>query len=430
MALVELERRSKVAIARGLPWPTAYLLPRPEGQPAVWREFSQASVWAALGASGLFLSGNVALQVVLARQLGLSAAQAGSWMLVAWLTCAACTAGLSLWYRQPLVFSPSQITIIYLGTLAGALSPADVAGAMIMAGVLFVALGWLGMADRILRWLPFPVVMAMFAGTVLSYLTALVKATTSDPLVAGACVGGYVAGRALRSAPVPPLGIALLAGAVAVALTHGPDPSAVEWAAPSIVAVQPHFSLRVLFVAAVPIVVMVYGVGWVPGAGFLRRQGYNTPVASMTVAGGLATIVNALCGGHVQCISRDAGVMLAGPDLGSRGTRYWAAALTAGVMLAIAAGATPLMRLMAILPPSYLITVAGLAIVAPFQSALEHAFQSHLRLSVVVAFAVAATPFTAGRMPAPFWGLLAGALVSVVLERPALQELWRESAIV
>ena len=88
---------------------------------------------------------------------------------------------------MPLYGPPVAWTIpglVYLGTLAGQYSIAEIVGANLITGVLIIALGLLGVGARIMAWLPLPIVMGMFAGSILSYVTRLVTATVSDFAVA------------------------------------------------------------------------------------------------------------------------------------------------------------------------------------------------------------------------------------------------------
>jgi len=54
-----------------------------------------------------------------------------------------------------------------------------------VAGVLLLALVLLGIGGRIMTWLPLPIVMGMFAGSILEYIVRMVKATVEDVAVAG-----------------------------------------------------------------------------------------------------------------------------------------------------------------------------------------------------------------------------------------------------
>ncbi len=81
--------------------------------------------------------------------------------------------------------------------------------------------------------------------------------------------------------------------------------------------------------------------------------------------------------------------------------------------------------LIAVLPRSFVVTLAGLAILASLQSALETAFGGKLRFGALAALAVAATPFAVFGITSAFWAILAGIAASFMAERGELLAYWR-----
>jgi hypothetical protein len=105
--------------------------------------------------------------------------------------------------------------------------------------------------------------------------------------------------------------------------------------------------------------------------------------------------------------------------------RYWASMLVACAMVVIALAAAPVTSLVGILPHSYVITLAGLAILPSFQDAMERAFGGTLRFSSLVAFLVSATPFSILGITSAFWALVIGIGVALITDRAQLLTHWR-----
>ncbi|HJN87218.1 MAG: benzoate/H(+) symporter BenE family transporter [Dehalococcoidia bacterium] len=63
---------------------------------------------------------------------------------------------------------------------------------------------------------------------------------------------------------------------------------------------------------------------------------------------------------------------------------------------------------------------------ASLQDAFEKAFSSPLRFGALVAFAVAATPFSFMGITSALWAVVAGLVASLAAERPPLLSYWRE----
>lgn len=394
--------------------------------PAIARDFNAAALWAGLTTFVWFASGMVPLQIAVSGQLGLSAVQSSSGTFIVWFSAAASSIILSLCYRQPIPITWTIPGLIYLGTLAGQFTFSELVGANLMAGFLIVVLGLLGIGGRIMDWLPLPIVMGMFAGNILDYITRMVKATVDDVLVAGPTVAGYLLARIVGKPTVPPMGLAIVCGGLAVLLSHQPPASPPLWSLPKLVVPEMSFSLPAFVAVSLPMVVLSMGLGNVQGLGFLVAQGYQVPVKPVTVLVGISSVFNALLGGYPAIVGRTAVAILAAPDAGPMASRYRASLIAAALTLIIALAASPVTSLVSILPRGYVLALAGLAILSSLQEALEKAFGGKLRFGALVAFAVAATPFGFAGITSAFWAVIAGFVASLLAERSELQLHWRK----
>src|SRR5262249_36065461 len=160
----------------------------------------------------------------------------------------------------------------------GQYSIAELAGANLVAGALIIALGLMGVGAHIMAWLPLPIVMGMFAGSILSYVTRMVAATTSDLAVAGSAVTAFVLGRAINSPRMPPLGFAMIAGGIAIYATGTFASVPIQWELPTIAVPEIAFSPSVIIAISLPMLVLAMGLGNVQGMGFLIAQGYRVPI--------------------------------------------------------------------------------------------------------------------------------------------------------
>src|SRR5439155_10437283 len=228
-----------------------------------------------------------------------------------------------------------------------------------------------------------------------------------------------------RNPRVPPLSLALIAGAVAVFIMHTDTPAPVDWSLPSLVVPSMHFSIQSVLAISLPLIVLSIGLGNVQGLGYMAEQGYRVPADRVTLVLGINTVVNAIFGGHTAQVSRNGIPIMASPQAGQMHGRYWASLLVAPAMLLIALAAAPVTSLLGILPHSYIVTLAGLAILPSFQDAIERAFGSTLRFGALVSFLVAATPFAIFGITSAFWALLAGVVAAFITDRGQLITHWR-----
>ena len=82
--------------------------------------------------------------------------------------------------------------------------------------------------------------------------------------------------------------------------------------------------------------------------------------------------------------------------------------------------------LMLATPPAYIATLAGLAMLRVLQASFVTAFATRFTLGALVTFIVTVSDVTVLNIGAAFWGLVAGLLVSLLLERPHFAESVRD----
>jgi benzoate membrane transport protein len=360
-----------------------------------------------------------ALLAVLADlELGLH--ETAAWITAVWLTGGIATLAVTLRTRQPVPLVWSFPCLAYLGSVGHGLGYRELVGASLVAGVGIVLLALLGAGERIMAWLPLPLVVATFAGSIAAYVLAAARATVTDAAIGCAAVGAYAAARALRSRRVPPVAVAAVAAAVAVVALGRVDAAALEWSAPALSLPAPSFSGSVIL-ASLPLIVLSLGMSTVQGLGFLVSEGYRVPVNRISLAVGLTSVANALLGGHPAGIGRNAAVLVGGPEAGPLERRYRASVVSGVLLLGLALGAGTIAALVGSLPPSVVAVVGGLALLSPFEDALRKSFRGGLPLGATAAFAVAATPVAILGIGSAFWALIAGYAVSLLLERGRLR---------
>jgi benzoate membrane transport protein len=395
----------------------------------LFRDLNLAALTAGLTAFLWYAFGAVPLHLGVSDELGLDRAQTSSWIFIVWATGAVSSILLTLRYRQPIPITWSIPGLVYLGTLAGEYSFAELVGANLVAGLLILGLAVFGVGRRIMAWLPLPIVLGMFAGSVLEYVIRLVEVTVDDTLVVGSAVGGYLVGRALANPRLPPVGLAVACGGLAVVVADRATPEPVAWALPAVQTPDMAFTFSAVVAVSVPLAVLAIGLGNVQGIGFLLAQGYRVPVNPITVVVGLDSVVNAFFGGHQAIVARTGVAILAGRDAGPMPQRYWANLVAASLTLLLALSAATVASLLQVLPATFIVGLAGLAIFTALQDSVEKAFAGRLRFGAMVAFVVAATPFAYAGITSDFWAIVAGLVASVLVERRELTEELKNSRV-
>lgn len=374
------------------------------------------------GLIGLIFAATGPVAVILAVGLrgGLSQAELASWIFGVFFLNGILTV-LACWlYRQPLSFFWTIPGTILVGPALGHLSWPEVIGAFFATGAFILVLGLTGWVRVAMKAVPMPIVMGMVAGVFLRFGTDLVRSMVDNPLIAVPMVVAFVALSAYTAlgSRLPPVVGALLAGGIAVALsgrlTLDDTPAASQvLAAP--VFTMPQWSGQAMVELVVPLAITVLVVQNGQGIAVLRVAGHNAPVNFVTIACGVWSLITAAVGSVSTCLTGPTNALLTAS--GERGRQY-----TAGIccgIFAIAFGlfAPFVTRLMLAAPAAFIAVLAGVAMLRVLQASFVTAFSSRFTLGALVAFVVTVTDVTLLRIGAAFWGLVAGLLVSLLLER-------------
>ena len=177
----------------------------------------------------------------------------------------------------------------------------------------------------------------------------------------------------------------------------------------------PEFSWPAMLELVVPLAITVLVVQNGQGMAVLTAAGHSAPINSIAVACGVGTLASAMVGAAPTCLTGPVNAIISAS--GARHTQY-AAGVVVGVLAILFGLLSPLFtRLLLAAPAAFIATLAGLAMLRVLQSAFVIAFQGRFTLGALVTFLVTVTGFPILNIGAPFWALIAGALVSLVLER-------------
>lgn len=361
-------------------------------------------------------TGPVAVILAVGANTGLSAARLASWVTAVFAFNGILTIVSSWRRREPLVyFWTIPGTVVVGQAMSAGTTWSEVIGGFIMAGVLMVALAATGQVERIMRAIPPPIVMAMVAGVFLSFGTGLVEAVVDDVGIAGPTALAYVVIAAVPPLArwFPPVLAALVVGAVVSAITDPPAAGSGRWIAEPVWQ-APTFGPGVLLELAIPLVVTVIVVQNGQGMAVLRSHGHHPPMNRVTFACGTFSLLSAPMGGASTCLAGPTNALV---TAGGSRHRHYAAALWCG-LLAIGFGllAPGAVQVITTMPESYVAVLGGLALLPTLKSAFGTAFCGQYATGALVCFLVTVTDFTVLNIGAAFWGLVAGVVVTLLLD--------------
>jgi len=215
---------------------------------------------------------------------------------------------------------------------------------------------------------------------------------------------------------MPPLIGALLVGVGAALLGERFDSATFatfEIIAPVIQ--QPVWSLAAAIELVLPLAITVLVVQNGQGIAVLRAVDHQPPVNSITAACGIGSMISAMFGGVCTCLTGPTNAIIS--SSGKRERHYTAGIFVGLLALAFGLLAPTFTRFLLDAPEAFVMTLAGLAMLKILQAAFTTCFHDKFTMGALIAFLVTVADLPLFNIGAAFWGLIAGILVSRLLER-------------
>lgn len=402
------------------------MLERPHSAPPSWRQFL-ADVNPTVSANGLIgmifsATGPVAIVLSVGTHGGLSEAQMASWLFGAF-TLNGLLSLLMCWrYRQPLVHFWTIPGTVLIGPALGHLSFAQVMGASYACGLLMLLLGLSGWVRRVMNAVPMPIVMGMVAGVFLRFGLDLVRSLHDNLVIAGPMVLTWLALSAVPSLGrrMPPILGALIVGVLAIYLSGQANGISLDSAGAVLarpVLIPPTWSWTAMVELVVPLAITVLVVQNGQGIAALKASGHgDVPINAVSVACGIGSILGAAVGCASTCLTGPTNAIIS--SAGRRETHYAGGIVCAALAIAFGLFSPVFTRLLLHTPIAFIMTLAGLAMLRVLQGAFVTAFRARFSLGALVAFLVTVADISVANIGAAFWGLVAGFVVSWLLEKP------------
>jgi len=384
----------------------------------------QQPVVAGLVAALVGFTSSFAVVIAGLRAVGATPSQAASGLLALCVVFGVVMLVLATWTRMPLSFAwstPGAALLVSTGTVEGGWAAAI--GAFAVTGALLALTGLVPALGRLIARIPVPLAQAMLGGVLLQLCLAPFVAVADSPaLIAPVLLVWLLATRWVPAWAVP-LAFVVALGVMAVDLRSSDTSLAAADLLPSLTWTAPAFTVAAVVGIAVPLTVVTMASQNIPGVAVMSSFGYTVPWRPSMIAAGAGTAVAAPFGGHAMNLAALSAALTAGDGAGPR-DRRWIAAATAGLAyLVLGPLSGALVALAAATAPGIVESVAGLALLAAFTSALRGALDdARHRTSSAVAFLVAASGVTVLGVGGAFWALVLGLAVRWGLERPASHE--------
>jgi len=179
----------------------------------------------------------------------------------------------------------------------------------------------------------------------------------------------------------------------------------------------PAFTWSATIELVIPLALTVVAVQNAQGIAILQNLGYRPPTNAITITSGVGSIIVAPFGSQSVCLAGPMTGIVTNPSVGPKDRRY-AAAIVTGFLWMVFGLFSPMATAMSqVLPASLINLLAGLALLDVLGSCFASAFADDFRLGALFTFLITISGVRLFNIGAPFWGLIGGTLISLLLER-------------
>lgn len=363
----------------------------------------------------------LSIPLAVAETFGLTAAQTSTLIVISYGLTSVVSLGMTHAYLQPLFIIWSSTAVIFMASLADTYPYSDMLGATAVAGAVVTLLGLLGLSAWLGRLVPASIVLAITAGLVMPFVVGVFTDMDAKPLIVGATVATFILGHRVLPPSIPPLLPALVVGLLVAGAVGDVHSVSTSWTLPTITLTRPTVSWQAILTISPVVVVLMAPFSNLSAVVILRRFQYDPPARVIDIASGVTTMLAAPFAPVPINMGNFVTALTAGPEAGEHHRRHWSVYASSGGILLIAFTASIVVGLPSAVPLELLFAVTGLALLGVLGLALAEMTKGPLRLGPLFAFVVASSELSLGGFGPPFWALVIGMAVTLVVEHKAWQ---------
>jgi benzoate membrane transport protein len=384
--------------------------------PAVrfWHDLSVPAAVAGFVAVLVGYTSSVVIVFQAAAALGATSAQTASCLWALGLGMGLTSAGLSLWYRMPVLTAWSTPGAALLVTAGAGVPMAQAIGAFVICGLLITLAGLSGLFARVMGRIPQGLASALLAGVLTRFAFDAFLSLRSQTLLVAVMALAYLLGR--RAWPRYAVPGVLAAGALVAAVRGQLHGAGIDWQWTVPVFTMPAFSLTAVIGVALPLFVVTMASQNLPGVAVQRAAGFDVPVSPTITVTGLATLLLAPFGAFALNLAAITAAICMGREAGDDPARRYSAAVVAGlfyIVLGLVGGAV--VGLIAAFPKELVLALAGFALLGTIGSGLSTAMKEETgREAALITYLITASGLSLWGVGAAFWGVVGGALALAV----------------
>ena len=380
------------------------------------QDFSIPAVFAGFITFLIGISVSAVLVIQAAQILGASAEQITSWFWALGLGIGLSGLILSWKFKYPVATAWSTAGLALIMATGSGYSLYEAIGAFLVCGLLTAILGFMGIFEKVLSYIPQSLTSAMLAGVLLKFGIALFTSMQTDWAFILSLLAVYIISKRLWARYC--IVITVIAGLILCPMFMEFHMPIVHWSLAKPVWISPEFTWSAILGLALPLFVINMASQYLPGIAMIKSYGYQPHVKHLIGWTGLTQALLAPFGCYsVNIAAISAAVSLDDQVHPDPSKRYIAGISCGFFYIIMGLFAATLTSLLMSFPKLFIVALAGIALFGTISHNIAIAFQDVAdREAALLTFLFCASGVQFFGIGSAFWGLLFGFLVSFILK--------------
>lgn len=380
------------------------------------QDFSIPAVFAGFITFLIGISVSAVLVIQAAQILGATPEQISSWFWALGLGIGLSGLILSWKFKYPVATSWSTAGLALILATGNGYSLHAAIGAFLVCGLLSAILGFSGIFQKILSYIPQSLTSAMLAGVLLKFGIALFASMQNDWGFIISLLAAYVLSK--RLSPRYSIVITVIAGLMLCPMFMQFHPPVLQWSLAQPVWISPEFSWSALLGLALPLFVINMASQYLPGIAMIKSYGYQPHVNQLIGWTGVTQTLLAPFGCYTVNIAAISAAVSLDDQVHPDPEKRYIAGISCGFFyILMGVFAATLTSLLMSFPAIFIVALAGIALLGTINHNIAIAFQDvREREAALLTFLFSASGIQFFGIGSAFWGLIFGIVVCIILK--------------
>ena len=379
------------------------------------QDFSVPAVFAGFITFLIGISVSAVLVIQAAQQLGANQDQITSWFWALGLGIGLSGLLLSWKFKHPVATSWSTAALALIIASASGYSLYEAIGAFLVCGLLTAILGFLGVFEKALAYIPQSLTSAMLAGVLLKFGIALFASMQNNWAFILSLLAVYIVTKRLWTRYC--IVITVIAGILICPFFMEFHIPSLHWGLAQPVWMTPEFTWSAILGLALPLFVINMASQYLPGIAMIKSYGYQPHVNQLIGWTGTAQTLLAPFGCYTVNIAAISAAVSLDDQVHPDPFKRYIAGMSCGFFyILMGLFAATLTSLLMSFPSLFIVALAGIALFGTISHNVAIAFHEVKdREAALLTFLFSASGIQFFGIGSAFWGLLFGFAVSIIL---------------